>query len=128
MSWSPALGIRVTSAVFQAKGKVSISKVALIIDVNDDKIAGKQSLITWIRKVFSKLDLRWGYHQLELTPDLREITFVTHCGLFRYKRLLLGVNSASEQYQHEIPTALARIDGQENISDDNYNSAWQRSS
>ena len=70
-------------------------------------------------KVFSKLDLKWGYHQLELTPESREITtFVTHCGLFRYKRLLFGVNSASEQYQHEIQTALAGIDGQENISDD----------
>ena len=70
-------------------------------------------------KVFTKLDLKWGYHQLELTPDSREITtFVTHCGLFRYKRLLFGVNSASEEYQHEIQTALAGIDGQENISDD----------
>ena len=60
-----------------------------------------------------------GLPPLELTPDLREITsFVTHCGLFRYKRLLFGVNSASEQYQHEIQTALAGIDGQENISDD----------
>ncbi|KAK3711516.1 hypothetical protein QZH41_016433 [Actinostola sp. cb2023] len=70
-------------------------------------------------KVFSKLDLKWGYHQLELTPDSREITtFVTHCGLFRYKRLMFGVSSASEQYQHEIQTTLAGIDGQENISDD----------
>ncbi|KAK3722797.1 hypothetical protein QZH41_007484 [Actinostola sp. cb2023] len=70
-------------------------------------------------KVFSKLDLKWGYHQLELTPDSREITtFVTHCGLFRYKRLLFGVSLASEQYQHEIQTTLAGIDGQENISDD----------
>lgn len=68
-------------------------------------------------KIFSKLDLRWAYHQLEVTPDSREITFVTHCGLFRYKRLLFRVNSASEQYQHEIQTALAGIDGQENISD-----------
>jgi len=70
-------------------------------------------------KIFSKLDLKWGYHQLELTPDSREITtFVTHCGLFRYKRLLFGVSSSSEQYQHEIQTTLAGIDGQENISDD----------
>ena len=54
-------------------------------------------------KVFSKLDLKWGYHQLELSPGSREITtFATHCGLFRYKRLLFGVNSASEQYQYEI--------------------------
>ena len=67
-------------------------------------------------KVFSKLDLKWGYYQLELTPDSREIaTFVTHCGFFSYKRLLVGVNSASEQYQYEIQTALAGIDGEENI-------------
>lgn len=69
--------------------------------------------------VFSKLDLKWGYHQLELTPDSRGITtFGTHSGLYRYKRLLFGVSSASEQYQHEIQTALAGIEGQENISDD----------
>ena len=48
-------------------------------------------------KVFSKLDLKWGYHQLELSPESREITtFATPDGLFRYKRLLFGVCSASE--------------------------------
>jgi len=70
-------------------------------------------------KIFSKLDPKWGYHQLELSPESREITtVVTHCGLFQYKRLLFGVNSASEQYQYEIQTALAGIEGQANISDD----------
>ena len=49
-------------------------------------------------KIFSKLDLKWRYHQLELTPESREITiFATPDGLFRYKRLLFGVCSASEQ-------------------------------
>ena len=39
-------------------------------------------------KVFSKLDLNAGYHQLELHPDSRNITtFSTHVGLRRYKRL-----------------------------------------
>lgn len=70
-------------------------------------------------KLFSKLDLKWGYHQLELSPESREITtFATHTGLYRYKRLLFGVNSASEQYQHEISTVIAGIEGAENISDD----------
>ncbi|KAK3753000.1 hypothetical protein QZH41_016300 [Actinostola sp. cb2023] len=33
--------------------------------------------------VFSKLDLKWGYHQLELDPKSREITtFVTQGGLY----------------------------------------------
>ena len=41
-------------------------------------------------KVFSKLDLLNGYHQLELTDDSRNITtFTTHVGLRRYKRLSL---------------------------------------
>ena len=70
-------------------------------------------------KVFSKLDRKWEYHQLELSPESREITtFATLDGLFRYKRLLFGVCSASEQYQHEIASALAGIEGVENISDD----------
>ena len=70
-------------------------------------------------KVFSKLDLKWGYHQLELSPESREIaTFATPHGLFRYKRLPFDVCSASEKYQHEIASALAGIEGVENISDD----------
>ena len=31
---------------------------------------------------------------------------------------MFGVNSASEQYQYDVQTALAGIEGQENISDD----------
>ena len=69
--------------------------------------------------VFSKLDLKWGYHQLELTPESRDITtFATHRGVYRYKRLLFGVSSASELYQHEVSTVLAGIEGVQNISDD----------
>lgn len=69
--------------------------------------------------VFSKLDLKWGYHQIELTPESRGITtFAIHNGVYRYKRLIFGVSSASEQYQHEIAAALAGIEGVENISDD----------
>ena len=68
---------------------------------------------------FSKLDLKWGYHQLELTPESREITtFAVHSGVYRYKRLIFGVSSASEQYQYEVSRTLAGIDGVENISDD----------
>ncbi|KAF7709013.1 hypothetical protein HF521_018070, partial [Silurus meridionalis] len=69
--------------------------------------------------IFSKLNLKWGYHQLELSPESREITtFAVHNGVYRYKRLIFSVSSASEQSQHEIANALAGIDGVENISDD----------
>ena len=69
--------------------------------------------------VFSKLDLKWGYHQLELSEESRDITtFSTHAGLYRYKRLMFGVTSAPEIYQHAIQQALYGCEGVRNISDD----------
>ncbi|XP_048774395.2 uncharacterized protein K02A2.6-like [Ostrea edulis] len=70
-------------------------------------------------KVFSKLDLRWGYHQIELDEESREITtFVTHEGLYRYKRLMFGISSASEIYQRVIGQVIQGIEGVRNLSDD----------
>ena len=69
--------------------------------------------------VFSKLDLRAGYHQLSLAPESRYITtFATHKGLRRYARLNFGTNSASEIFQHIIQELLRDIPGALNISDD----------
>ena len=66
-----------------------------------------------------KLDLKWGYHQLELHPDSWSITtFTTHCGLYRYKRLMFGINSAPEVYQHVIQQTFQGCEGVANISDD----------
>jgi hypothetical protein len=54
-------------------------------------------------EVFSKLDLKYGYHQLELEEKSREITTtVTHKGHYRYTRLIFGMNNASEYYQYHI--------------------------
>ena len=69
--------------------------------------------------VFSHLDLRCGYHQLELEEESRYITtFSTHLGLHRYKRLIFGISSASEVFQHVIEQVLSGIQGVRNISDD----------
>ena len=69
--------------------------------------------------VFSKLDLKWGYHQIELSEESRSITtFVTHKGLFRYKRLMFGISSAPEKYQQVIQQVLQDCSGTANISDD----------
>ena len=69
--------------------------------------------------VFSKLDLWLGFHQIELHEDSRYITtFITHVGLFRYKRMLFGVNSAPELYQHIIRQVLQDCPGTANIADD----------
>ena len=59
--------------------------------------------------VFRKLDLKWGYHQIELSEEFRSITrFVTHKGLFRYKRLMFGITSVPEKYQQVLQQVLQR--------------------
>ncbi|XP_028411669.1 uncharacterized protein K02A2.6-like [Dendronephthya gigantea] len=70
-------------------------------------------------KYFSKIDLKQAYHQLELTEESRYITtFSTHEGLFRYKRLNYGTNSAPEIFQNILQQHLSDICGVKNIADD----------
>ena len=69
--------------------------------------------------VFTKLDLRQGYHQVPLSPESRYITtFTTHKGLRRSTRLNFGTNSASEMFQNIISEQIRDIPGALNISDD----------
>ena len=69
--------------------------------------------------VFSKIDLKWGFHQILLSEESRHVTtFVTHRGLYRYKRLMFGVTSAPEKYQQIIRDVLKGCTGVANISDD----------
>ena len=50
--------------------------------------------------VFSRLDLKDAYHQLELHPDSRDLTtFVSHQGLYRYRRVNFGLASAGPCFQ-----------------------------
>ena len=69
--------------------------------------------------VFSKIDLKWGFHQIELEEDSRAITtFITHRGLYRYRRLMFGITSAPEKYQKIISDVLAGCSGAANIAYD----------
>lgn len=52
--------------------------------------------------VFSNLDLKYGYHRLELDMSSRQLTFSKHTGLFRYKRLNFDISSAAEILQNVI--------------------------
>ena len=68
---------------------------------------------------FSKVDLNHGYHQIELNPESRYITtFSTHLGLYQYKRLPQGANSAMEEYQHAIGDLFKNEHRISNICDD----------
>lgn len=79
------------------------------------------SFMTKLRnaKYFSRLDLMNAYHQLELEKDSRPITtFITHKGMFRYKRLMFGVNSAPEIFQRIFEAMLASCKNCLNYLDD----------
>ena len=69
--------------------------------------------------VFSKIDLRWGFHQVELSEDSRSITtFALDENLYRYKRMMFGITSAPEQYQNIIAQVTKGCEGALNIADD----------
>ena len=69
--------------------------------------------------VFSKLDLKCGFDQVELDERSREITTsVTRRGLYRYKHLMFGVTSAPEKYQKIVADILHDCEGVANLADD----------
>nr|XP_034319592.1 uncharacterized protein K02A2.6-like [Crassostrea gigas] len=70
-------------------------------------------------KIFSKLDMNAGYHQIELEEQSRYITtFTTHVGLRRYKRLNFGISLAAEIFQETVSESLQGLQGVKNMSDD----------
>lgn len=62
--------------------------------------------------IFSKLDLRQGYLQVPLHPESRNLTaFITHRGVFRYKRMAFGLSSAPSCFQKIMASIFAGIPG-----------------
>lgn len=62
----------------------------------DDLLAGVSD-----SKVFSLIDLKSAYHQVELHPDSRDLTaFITPIGLFRCIRMPFGLISAASVFQN----------------------------
>lgn len=70
-------------------------------------------------KVFTKLDLNMSFYQVELPPESRDITtFAAPDGLYHYKRLLFGVNMATEKFKQLIWQILKECPGAYNLHDD----------
>ena len=69
--------------------------------------------------MFSKLDLREVYHQILFDEESRSITAsATHNGVYQYKRIIYGINSAFESFQKQIELVITGIKNTKNISDD----------
>lgn len=63
-------------------------------------------------KIWSKLDIREAFHQVELSEDSRDVTtFITNRGLFRFKRLPFGLVTAPEIFQRIMEEMLSGCEG-----------------
>lgn len=70
-------------------------------------------------KYFTRLDVKDAFHQIELHESSRYITtFITHKGIFRYKRLMFGISCAPEMFQKAIEQILSKFKNAVNYIDD----------
>ncbi|XP_062705610.1 uncharacterized protein K02A2.6-like [Aedes albopictus] len=61
-------------------------------------------------KFFAKLDLKNAFYHLELHPESRDLTtFLTENGMYRFTRLMFGVNCAPEIFQREMTRILKDV-------------------
>ncbi|XP_055586012.1 uncharacterized protein K02A2.6-like [Uranotaenia lowii] len=68
---------------------------------------------------FSRLDIKDAFHQIELEESSRYITtFISHKGLFRYKRLMFGISCAPEMFQKTLEQILIGCENVINYIDD----------
>ena len=62
-------------------------------------------------RYFSIIDLKTAYHQVDLHPDSRDYTaFITHVGLFHYKKIPYGLANAPAAFTRIIQRALKPCD------------------
>ena len=67
----------------------------------------------------TKLDLRRSYLQVPLAKQSRHLTpFVTHAGMFQYRRMPYSLSSAPSAFQQIVFSVLSGIEGTLHLLDD----------
>lgn len=63
------------------------------------------------KKVFAKMDLADGFHQIRLHPDSYDLTsFVTPNGMFLYHRIPQGYKNGPAEFQRAIDVTLRKVE------------------
>ena len=81
---------------YRALNEVTIKNKYPLPMINDlfDQLQGA--------KVFSKIDLRSGYHQLKIREqDIAKTTFTTRYGLYEYTVMSFGLTNAPAFYEYD---------------------------
>ena len=77
------------------------------------------NLIPETAQFFCKMDALWGYFQIELDEDSREITtFIHELGIFEYLRAPMGLNASGDEFCRRSDEATAGLPNVIKLIDD----------
>ena len=100
---------------------VDLRKVNGAIETSGYPIPDMEEMLNQLNGsvMFSCLDLKSAYHQLNLHEEARDLTaFVTHSGLYRYVRCPYGLKSLPQCFQKVMETLLRGLPGVQVYLDD----------